>query len=307
MDKIKELINKIIGGKQGDTDKRIRISKAQKEMLLATAGTSVIFGVCLVLSIHFVQYAVFYGEVLTKEDESIGNFQTSLIQSGACADSNGDKAISDIELEHCDPNLTPLKGDSLRTRVAVDMASNKALDSVNREYISVCYKDKNPENGKVDYAKLYAAATTVEDRNAYLSMIQICSALRTIPDALPAQLNVEALMASVNEVLLQAEWEPESLSPGDATGGSSLDEESDGANLGTTEISLSVEGTPAKVSQVLATTEKSIRTFEPKTASLSWSTAGVELSTQLDAFYTSDSALKLGTRTLTASKKKGSN
>ncbi|MBQ9019891.1 hypothetical protein IJ096_01020 [Candidatus Saccharibacteria bacterium] len=307
MDKIKEIINKILGGKVGDTDKRIRISKAQREMLLATAATSVVFGVCIVLSVHFVQYSLFYGEVLTKEDKSIDNYQQSIIKSGACVDSNNDGSISDVELEVCEPSITPLKGDTLRTNVAVNMASNESLDSVNRKYISVCYKDRDPNNGKVDYAKLYSSAATVEDRNAYLSMIQVCSALRTIPDALPAQLNVEALMASVNAVLIQADWVPESLSPGDASGDTGDDGDSeDEASLGTSEVSLAVEGSVEKVSEVLKTTEKSIRTFEPKTASVSWSSAGVELNTQLDAFYTSGSSIKESTITVNASKKKGS-
>ena len=60
------------------------------------------------------------------------------------------------------------------------------------------------------------------------------------------------------------------------------------------------------MSEVLKTTEKSIRTFEPKTASVIWSSAGVELNTQLDAFYTSGSSIKESTITVNASKKKGS-
>lgn len=307
MDKIKEILGKITKKKEEgesteerrEDEKRVKISKVQQQMMLAVAGASVVFGISIVLSIHFIQYMSFYGKVLAAEDVSIDGFYASLINSGACLDLNGDKKITGEELAGCVPDKTPLAKTSgtLRYNVLVNMAQNKDLESVGREQMADC-RDKSNSKKMVDYAKLYEEATTSSDREKYLGMIKMCSALRVIPDALPAQKNEEALMASLNKVFLLANWEPESLSPGDAS--STSGDGSFSTELGGMGVSVSVDGRPAVTMRVLQSMERSIRTFNPTRASISWSASGITLQSQADAFYTENKSLVKTTKTITA-------
>lgn len=305
MDKIKEIFENIKGKftkepKEGETDKRVRISKAQQQMMLATAGASIIFGICLVLSIHFIQYAIFYSKVLTEEDKSIANYEQSIINSGACADSNHDGSISDTELSACTPDTTPIVAGSLRGNVTLNMAANEDLESVARDHLSDCYDDNDRP---INYTKLYEEATTEENRDLYLSLVKMCSALRVIPDALPAQRNEEALMASLNEIFILSDWQPESLSPGESATAAD-----DSEALGSIPLTLSVEGGADVTMRVLHNIERSIRTFEPTRAMISWSSSGLSLQAQATSYYTNSQGLVEPIKTVNATeRKKGSN
>lgn len=304
-DKIQEILDKILrrGGKS--TDKRIKISKAQQQMMIAVAATSVIFGVCIVLTIHFIQYMVFNSKVLREEDASIANYGQTIKNSGAClvADANG--KITDEELLSCDPDTTPLAKTTgtLRYNVLVNMAQNENLESVAREHLSDCYEDGK----RIDYTKRYEEAASDSDRELYLSMIKMCSALRVVPDALPAQRNDEALLASLNEIFILSDWQPESLTPGDSASSSTTSDDGETA-IGTMPLTLSVEADTATTMRVLQNIEKSIRTFQPTRATIGWSTSGLSLRSQANAYYIENSALVETTTTVRASTpKRGGN
>lgn len=309
-DKFQGLLDKFF--KKGDgkkaADKRVRIFKAQQQMMLVVAATSVIFGVCLVLCIHFIQYMLFNGKVLAAEDESIASYGKVIKDSGACVVADADGKITSEELLACNPDKTPLSKTvgSLRYNVLVDMAKNENLESVARKHLDDCY-----DNGKlIDYTKKYEQATSDSDRELYLSMVKMCSALRVIPDALPAQKNDEALLSSLNEIFILSDWQPESLSPGDEGSSGSddeggNDEDEDSTNINQISSSLAIEGEPGTIMRVLQNVERSIRTFQPTRASISWSGAGIDFNAQMDAFYTNTNSLSETDVTISASKKGG--
>ena len=300
MDKIKELISKFLKKDSAQaTDKRVRISKAQQQMMLAVAATSVVFGICIVLTIHFIQYMVFNTKVLTEEDKTIANYGKTIKNSGACLVADKDGNITSEELASCVPDQTPLSRTTgtLRYNVLVNMAKNTDLESVAREHLSDCY-----DNGeRIDYTSRYEQATSADDRELYLSLIKMCSALRVIPDALPAQKNEEALMASLNQIFILSDWQPESLSPSDSAS------ESDSDTISTIPLALSVEGDSSVTMRVLQNIEKSIRSFEPTRATIGWSTSGLSLQAQANAYYTDTSNLVETNKVITATTKKGSN
>ena len=129
-----------------------------------------------------------------------------------------------------------------------------------------------------------------------------CSALRVIPDALPATQNPEALLASLNKVFLLSGTTPEALSPSDT-----------GAVNATTgvdaiPISLSISGDGTLTKTVLDNIEKSIRTFEMGTVTIEWRGQDtILLRGQSSAFYSQEKTAELLKRTVNAddSKKKG--
>ena len=206
----------------------------------------------------------------------------------------------------CDPDKTPLSktAGTLRYNVLVDMAQNENLESVAREHLSDCYEDGK----RVDYTKKYEQATSESDRDLYLSMIKMCSALRVIPDALPAQRNDEALLASLNQIFILSDWQPESLTPGDSADASSGSEDEEKSSIGTIPLTLSVEANAATTMRVLKNIEKSIRTFQPTRATISWSTTGLSLQSLANAYYIENSALVETTTTVRATTpKKGGN
>ncbi|MBR3323393.1 hypothetical protein IKG16_00715 [Candidatus Saccharibacteria bacterium] len=303
-DKIQDLLDKILRRGSKSTDKRVRISKAQQQMMIIVAATSVVFGICIVLTIHFVQYMFFNAKVINEEDASIANYGKTIKSSGACLVKDANGNITNEELLACDPDKTPLSKTTgtLRYNVLVNMAQNENLESVAREHLSDCY-----ENGKrIDYTKKYEQATSESDKELYLSMVKMCSALRVIPDALPAQRNDEALLASLNEIFILSDWQPESLTPGDSADSSSSDE--DNTSIGQIPVTLSVEANAQTTMRVLQNIEKSIRTFQPTRATISWSTSGLSLQSLANAYYIENSALVETTTTVrAAAPKKGGN
>ena len=126
-------------------------------------------------------------------------------------------------------------------------------------------------------------------------MLKICSALRVIPDALPAQANEEALMSSLNKICNISRWETEALSPsGNATSGNE--------GLSTIPVSLSVESSSDTTMTVLSNIERSIRTFDLQTATISWSTNNnLSLQSQGVAYYTENAGVVESNKTVYAS------
>lgn len=244
-------------------EKRVKISKTQQQTLLIALIAAVVVGVCIVLAVYFGKYIGFNKRVIAAKDSAIADYEATISNVGLCTDKNRDGKFSEDELKKCNPDdldSTSLTG-TLRYNVMVDMANNTDLESVARDSQRDCY---DASGKRIDWQAKFDETEDDEEQAKYLSMLKMCSALRVIPDALPAQMNEEALMSSLNQVFILSNWEPESISP-------SGDARSEDTGISTIPISLVVETSTEKAMTVLSNIERSIRTFDIKTAKISWS------------------------------------
>jgi hypothetical protein len=154
---------------------------------------------------------------------------------------------------------------------------NTDLESVARTRAAIC---ETIEGG---------VATTLES-------LRECTALRVIPDALPATRNPEALLASLNQIFLIAGTSPDSLAPSDTNSASPV------RNVSNIPITLSISGSLTLASSVLDNIERSIRTFEMGTITIEWrGTNTIQLRGQSSAFYTPDKTAELKVKEFCAS------
>ena len=283
--------------------KRVKISKTQQQTLLIALVTSTILGVCGVLAVFFGKYISFNKKVIEAKDESISGYEATIKNVGLCKDTNNDGKFSEDEIKKCNPDAldsSTLVG-TLRYNVLVNMANNIDLESVARGNLSDCL---DSDGKKINWQKRFDDATDDSEQAQDLAMLKMCSALRVIPDALPAQANEEALMSSLNQVFIMSDWEPENLSPsGSATSGTE--------GISTIPISLAVEATTDKTRTVLNNIEKSIRTFDLQNARIAWSVGNMlSVRAQGVAYYTEDADVVEESKTVYASeeaRKKGNN
>ena len=287
------------GVNQPADEKRRKISKAQQITMLEVLGASLVFGACLVVSIFLIKYIKFNTTIITEKNQAIDNYDVTLRNVGVCIDRDRSGRLDDTELDACDPNEIPLDnvGGSLRYKILMEMANNSDLELVARQRNENCF-DESGE--RIDFGKLYGEATDDDERQRYLQSLKICSALRVIPDALPANRNTEALMASLNEIFLQTGWEPERLSPQDGVLGASEVE-----GVYTIPVSLRMEAPDEVVMRALDKIEKSVRQFDITAMSVEWTTSGLSLTA--NAFYLAEPDELEITKTLAASKKARSN
>lgn len=277
--------------------KRIKISKTQQQMLLAVLGAALIVGVSLVLLVYCLKGIDFNKRVIIEKDKAILSYEAVISNVGICKDEDGDKKFSEEELKRCNPDaidVQTIKG-TLRYNVMEKMAKSADLELVGRASLKGCY-DENKE--RRDFNKEYEKAETDVERNYALDMLRMCSALRVIPEALPAKQNDEALMSSLNQLFIISKWEPEAISP---SGGIS---KKDKSGLGTIPVSLSVEGTTDVTRKVLTNIERSIRLYDINTATISWS--GVNkliLKAQATSYYTEEKRVEEKNNTVYASDK----
>lgn len=274
--------------------KRLKISKTQQETLLIALVSAAILGICGVLFIYFVKYINFNNKVIDAKDSAIVDYETTIKNIGVCSDKDRDGKISDEELNKCDPNSlnsSTMKG-TLRYNVLVEMANNTDLETVALSSgQSGCY-DENKQ--KINWQKIYDSAKDDKEKNRAVGMLKLCSSLRVIPDALPAQQNDLALMTSLNKIFDISNHSPSSLSPsGNASAGSS--------GISTIPVSLSVEADAETTLKVLDNIEKSIRTFDLRSAVISWSSQNfLTLRSQGVAYYTENTDLVETRKTVTA-------
>lgn len=265
-------------------EKRSKISKTQQQTLLIALVTAVVVGICGTLAVFFGKYIGFNKKVIVAKDSAISDYETTIKNVGLCTDKNRDGKFSLDEIKSCDPdalNSLDLTG-TLRNNVLVNMAKNTDLESVARSNQKDCY-DANGE--MIDWQEKFDGTEDDEEQAKYFAMLKMCSALRVVPDALPAQENEEALMSSLNQVFILSNWEPESISP---SGNSA--EGDDG--ISTIPISLVVETTADKTMTVLENIEKSIRTFNLKAANISWSANDfLTIKSEGVAYYTEDAGV----------------
>ena len=272
--------------------KRAKISQAQQYMLLSVLGASLFLGAAISLVVHFVQQISFNANVIAEEDKSIVSYSDTIKNIGICKAPSG-KVYTDEELAKCNPDSIDVSSvpNTLRSNILENMAANEALNSVPKENTSECINpDTNKNYTYSEMMKLYNSAiedNNVEQINAVSGLIRVCSALRVIPDALPAYKNEEALLSSLNKIFLISGWEPESLSPTGASSISSL-----GYGLNEFSVNLSVEASSDVTINFLDNIEHSIREFNIERATIEMGKGDtLSLRAQATAYYVDESTI----------------
>ena len=261
--------------------KRIKISKAQQLTMLEVLVASLVFGTCAVLSVFLIKYIGFNTRVISEKNQAITDYDQSLRNVGVCVDTDGNGRLSNEEIEKCNPSEISLNSipESLRYKVLMQMAMDTDLESVARKRNEKCYDE---DGERIDFNKKYEQSTNDLEKQQYLQSAKICSALRVIPDALPARKNTEALMASLNQVLLLTGWEPERLTPRDDMVESRIE------GVGVIPVTLQVDGGNDVVLRALDKIEKSIREFDITSATIEWTNSGLSLNALANAYYLED-------------------
>ena len=276
--------------------KRAKISEAQQYMILSVLGASVFLGAAICLISHFVQQISFNTEVIMAEDESIVAYSDIIKSTGICKSPSG-AVYSDSELDSCDPDsieTSEIPG-TLRANILENLAANEALNSVPKKDNADCINPATDKNYTYkELSKMYSDARGASELQAASSLIKSCSALRVIPDALPAFKNEEALLASLNKLYLEANWEPESFGSNGTTEVSTLSE-----NLNEISINSTIEADSGTTMNVLNNIERSIRQFDIKRATIEWNNGALNLQFQATAYFTNEAAIKETTKTIT--------
>lgn len=271
-------------------EKRHYISKAQRMTLLEVLITSVILGACVVLSNFLIKYINFNTKIITEKDAAIADYNSTMIQVGVCKDDNRDGKLSDKELKACDPDSVSLNDvpNSLRYNIYETMASNEDLELVarRRKVGGVCYDDNKKE---INFTARYNQAKTDEERAQALLGMRECSSLRVIYDALPEKRNTEALMSSLNELFIEAQIEPESIAPRDEIVAAAVD------GVSVIPVTFRMNGSGADVIRILDAVERSIRTFDITSGVFQWSSSGINMRAEAEAYYL-DESLALETK-----------
>ena len=267
--------------------KRLKISKAQQNMLAAVAGASLILGISLVFAVYFLKYIKFNGTVIAEKNAAIRGYSDAIRDIGICKKPSG-RVYNNSELSLCDPNdadsLNSMPN-TLRYNVLVNLSQDEALDSVGRTGLPICYNSSTGEKWSYDelMEKYRYADTDVAEEN-YLNMISMCTALRVIPDALPSSANPLALGASLNKIFQISKYEPEGITPGQT-------EESSLEGIGSIGVTLQVESNAETTMSVLKNLEKSIREINIRSARIEQSANTLRLEASAEAFYTEPATL----------------
>lgn len=280
--------------------KRAKISQAQQYMLLSVLGASVILGITLALVVHFVQQISFNTKVIVAEDQSLAAYTNAIKTTGVCRKPQGD-VYTDEELSKCNPSSIELSQipNTLRSNILENLAANADLNSVPKEASSVC---ANPNNDNKNYTfdelnQIYNDATESGNEQQIATatrLMKSCSALRIIPDALPAFRNEEALLASLNKLFLDSNWQPESLSPGGTSSNSKLKN-----GLHALSVNLSIEADTGTTMNVLHNIERSIREFNIERATIEWSGQDtLTLQANSTAYYMDESSISESQKTI---------
>ncbi|MBQ3465090.1 hypothetical protein IJH15_02625 [Candidatus Saccharibacteria bacterium] len=272
--------------------KRAKISEAQQYMLFAVLGASLFLGVAISLVSHFVKQISFNTEVIMAQDQAIDAYSDVIKNVGVCKSPRG-RAYTGDELKNCNPNsinVSEISG-TLRANILNNLAADQALNTVPKDSGSSCINSKTKKNYTYEELnEIYnkAAKGTEEELVAASQLIKSCSALRIIPDALPAFKNEEALLASLNKLFLLSGREPETLSPSGTIEASDL-----GTGLNAVIVNLSIEDASTKETiRLLTNIERSIREFNINTLTLSWSgSSTLSLRGQATAFYRDESSI----------------
>ena len=291
-------------------EKRAKISQAQQYVLLAVLGASIFLGVAISLIFYFIKQISFNADVIAAEEGSIVAYSNAIRDIGVCKKPSG-SVYSDKELNDCHPDsidVSSIPG-TLRANIMNNLAANAALDSVPKEGTSGCidpitlkkytYEDLDSKYKKAsEEAKNNPSAKADAELMEASELIQSCSALRIIPDAIPAFRNEEALLSSLNMIFNITGIEPETLSPTGAAGESNY-----GKGLESISVRLSVESETPTTVGFLENVEHSIREFNIERATIEWAQGNkLVLQAQASAFYMKPSELVETTETIKATK-----
>lgn len=281
--------------------KRARISEAQKYMLLSVLGASIVLGITLALLVRFMQQISFNNKILGEQDQAINNYTTAIKTTGLCT-SPKDKTYTDEELNRCDPSTIQISQipNTLKSKVLTDLAANEDLNAVPKEASSACINPDNKDGKAYTYKELSEKLDKAtqkgnkEEIEKATALMQNCSALRIIPDALPSFRNEEALLASLNKLFLDSGWQPESLSPGGTSTSTGLQK-----GLNALSVSLTVEADSETTMNVLHNIERSIREFNIRNATIEWgSENSLSLQASATAYYVNESSILQTTKTI---------
>ena len=269
--------------------KRLKIDKAKQNMLAAVAGASFALGACLVLGVYFLKYIRFDAAIVSAKNEAIQGYSDTIKNVGVCKAPRG-KTYSATELESCSPNeIRPSEvSNSLRYKTIVTMAQNKALESVGRNSLQVCMNTATGE--KKTYEELYEEYeyASESEKSLYFGIFSMCSALRTIPDALPSAKNELALGSSLDKIFNESSFEPDTISPGG-------EKDSELTGVGAIGVSLAVKASNATVMSVIYNIERSIREIAIDTATIEWVGENqISLNASATAYYTGVAGLEDG-------------
>lgn len=278
--------------------KRAKISEAQQYMLLSVLGAAIVLGVAIALVSHFIKQISFNVDVIAAEEQTMAAYSEIIKSSGVCKSPRG-SIYSGSELEKCDPEsieISEIPG-TLRANILEEVAASDALNSVPKEDDSSCI---NPETGKnftyKELNKIYSDARGASELQTASSLIKACSALRVIPDALPAFKNEEALMASLNKLFIASNWTPELISP------SGIIETIEGSpGLNAISVNFTVEADSGTTMSVLHNIERSIREFNFNRATIEWGgNNSLVLNAEARAYYMDPSVINETTTTIKA-------
>lgn len=177
------------------------------------------------------------------------------------------------------------------------MAKNEDLESVarRRQVGGVCYDDDGKE---INFTVRYNQAKTEEERTQALQGMRECSSLRVISDALPEKRNTEALMSSLNQLFIEAQIEPESIAPRDEIVTATVD------GVSIIPVVFRMNGSGADVIRTLDTIERSIRTFDITSGVFQWSSSGINMRAEADAYYLDENFNLETKRTVRAAERK---
>lgn len=277
------------------TRQSIKIS-AEKQTVIIVVGIITLIGASFMLFHRISQEIGFNNKIINEKNNAARDYTKLIRNVGICKENKGNKGTySDAELKSCNPNtVSPdeVQG-SLRYNIMHEVAQNADLESVGRESLSLCYDS----NGKrINFTEKQKNTESEQEKLLYADLIKKCSAVRIIPEALPSKQNTEALLASLNKIMLLSSWQPEKISPdGEAT-------PVDISGLGFMPLKFSTEANPDIVYSIIENIEKSIRNIDINRATISWGGRGrIEFVANATAYYAEHEEYQEKTVTVRAS------
>lgn len=238
--------------------KRAKIDSAQRNMFIAVALASVILGVTLVGTIYLVRTIIFNIQVTAVKDEVISEYKKA------------QKSLTE-----------------LTSRVS-ELAQNERLEVVARARSQAC------ENSTVELGLETSTSYAVED----IELARTCSALRVIPDALPALYNEDSSRASMVELLKRSNDGSGVIT--ESVAGEKGKSVSGMTNVGGVTTSIRLNDDASKVNGALMTIEDSIRNYDIKSATISWSGSRIELRAVFTSYYSSSASIKTSSKIVCA-------
>lgn len=283
--------------------KKFNLSQAQQFLLLAALGSSIILGIAISLSLNFLSHISFNAKVIAEKDQAIDAYSTAISKLGVCKKPK-DKTYTDEELKHCNPSTVDVNTipGTLRYNIVNGLAVNPLLNSVPKDVVdSRCVNPLTRKNYSVkELNNKYIYAESIEERNAATVLLKTCSALRAIPDALPAYANQEAMLSSLNMIFNISGWEPKGLSPNEGS------VNTDGKGYNGFTLSVSLDADVEMVQTVLKNMERSIRNIDITSANISYSgDESLTLNFEAAAYYVNKTELTEQAKVIDPNKTKG--